>query len=79
MWDLLNDAPNQESATFNPQTGVPSDFRFDSRETLYGFFIQDNYKLKPSLTITAGLRYEYFGPISEKRVRAAARQGVGQR
>jgi len=66
MWDLLNDAPNQESATFDPKTGAPSDFRFDSRETLYGFFLQDSYKLKPNLTLTAGLRWEYFGPISEK-------------
>jgi TonB-dependent receptor-like protein len=66
MWDLLNDAPIQESATFNPQDGVPSDFRFDSRETLYGFFLQDSYKVKPNLTLTAGLRYEYFGPISDK-------------
>ncbi|HEX3470851.1 MAG TPA: TonB-dependent receptor [Silvibacterium sp.] len=66
VWDLLNDAPIQEFATFNPSTGVPSDFRFDSRETIYGFFAQDNYKLKQNLTITAGLRWEYFGPISDK-------------
>lgn len=66
MWDLLNDAPIQEFATFNPSTGVPSDFRFDSRETLYGFFAQDSYKVKPNLTLTAGLRWEYFGPISDK-------------
>jgi hypothetical protein len=66
MWDLLNDAPIRESATFNPQTGSPSDFRFDSRETMYGFFVQDNYKFKPNLTLTAGLRWDYFGPVSEK-------------
>jgi hypothetical protein len=66
MWDLLNDAPISESAFFNPQTGVPSDFRFDTRELLYGFFLQDNYKVKPTLTLTAGLRWDYFGPISEK-------------
>jgi hypothetical protein len=66
LWDLLNDAPVQEFATFNPATGVPSDFRFDSRETIYGFFAQDSYKVKPNLTLTAGLRWEYFGPISDK-------------
>ena len=66
MWDLMNDAPIQETATFDPQTGVPSDFRQDSRESLYGAFLQDSYKMKPNLTITAGLRWEYFGPISEK-------------
>jgi hypothetical protein len=66
IWDMLNDAPIQEFATFNPSTGVPSDFRFDSRETIFGFFAQDSYKAKPNLTLTAGLRWEYFGPISDK-------------
>jgi len=66
LWDLLNDAPVQEFGTFNPTTGAPSDFRFDSRETIYGFFAQDSYKVRPNLTLTAGLRWEYFGPISDK-------------
>jgi hypothetical protein len=30
------------------------------------FFAQDEYRLRPSLTLTYGLRWEYFGPISEK-------------
>jgi hypothetical protein len=66
VWDQLNDAPVQEFATFNPQTGVPSDFRFDSRETIYGVFAQDSYKMRPNLTLTAGMRWEYFGSISDK-------------
>ena len=66
MWDMLNDAAVTETATFNSSTGVPTDFRRDTRETFYGFFIQDSYKMKPNLTITAGLRYDYFGPMSEK-------------
>lgn len=66
MWDFLNDAPAQEQATFNPITGVPTDFRKDTRATLYGFFVQDDYKLRPNLTINLGLRWEYNGPISEK-------------
>lgn len=66
IWDFLNDAPATESATFNPVTGVPTDFRKDTRSTLYGLFYQDNYKLRPNLTVTLGMRWEYFGPISEK-------------
>jgi Carboxypeptidase regulatory-like domain/TonB dependent receptor len=66
LWDFLNDAPAAEQATFNPVTGVPSDFRKDTRSTLIGLFVQDNYKVKPNLTLTFGLRWEYFGPISEK-------------
>src|SRR5580700_3108565 len=30
------------------------------------FFAQDEYRLRPNLTVTYGLRWEYFGPISEK-------------
>jgi carboxypeptidase family protein len=66
IWDFLNDAAATESATFNPVSGVPTDFRKDTRSTLYGFFVQDNYKLRPNLTVTMGLRWDYFGPISEK-------------
>jgi len=66
MWDFLNDAPVTELATFNPTTGVPTDFRKDTRSNIYGFFVQDNYKMRSNLTITLGLRWEYFGPISEK-------------
>jgi hypothetical protein len=30
------------------------------------FFGQDEWRLRPNLTLTAGLRWEYFGPLSEK-------------
>jgi hypothetical protein len=66
MWDMLNDAPVREGATFNPITGVPSDFRKDTRSTLLGFFFQDDYKLRSNLTVNLGVRWEYFGPLHEK-------------
>jgi hypothetical protein len=66
-WDFLNDAPLSETGVFNPTTGVPTDVRKDSRQTFYGFFIQDNYKIKPNLTLTAGLRWDYFGPVTFTR------------
>jgi hypothetical protein len=31
-----------------------------------GMFAQDNFKLKPNLTITAGLRWDWDGPLTEK-------------
>jgi Carboxypeptidase regulatory-like domain/TonB dependent receptor len=67
LWDFLNDAPAEEFATFNPITGAPTDFRKDTRSNLYGFFFQDDYKLRPNLTLNLGVRWEYNGPISEKR------------
>ncbi len=71
IWDFLNDAPISESAQFDPVTGVPSALRKDLRNNLMGIFYQDNYKVKPNLTVTAGIRWEYFGPISEKNGKLA--------
>lgn len=67
LWDYLNDAPYSETGTFNPLTGTPTANRQDIRSDLYGFFIQDDFKITPTLTLNLGLRYDYFGPISSKQ------------
>jgi outer membrane receptor protein involved in Fe transport len=64
MWDFLNDAPSSENAQFDPITGRPSALRKDLRQNLMGLFFQDNYKVKPNLTLTLGLWWEYFGGTS---------------
>lgn len=66
IWDFLNDAPEAESGTFDPLTGTPTANREDQRENLWGFFIQDDWKARPTLTLNLGLRYSYFGPLSSK-------------
>jgi len=71
IWDFLNDAPITENAQFDPQTGVPSALRKDLRNNLWAFFYQDNWKVKPNLTLTMGLRWDYFGAISEKNGKLA--------
>ncbi len=67
VWDFLNDAPKSESGTFDPTTGTPTAARQDNREDLWGVFVQDGWKVKPSLTLNAGLRYSYFGPLYSKQ------------
>jgi len=67
IWNFLNDAPSTEVGSFNPATGTPITNRQDSREDLYGFFVQDAWKAMPNLTLNYGLRYSYFGPLSSKQ------------
>ena len=47
----------------NGSSGI---FRKDERYSDYAFFIQDDWKMTSRLTLNAGLRYEIFGPPSEK-------------
>src|SRR5882757_4901904 len=66
IWDFLNDAPNSESGSFSSFTGTPTTNRQDTREDLYGFFVQDDWKARPNLTFNIGLRYSYFGSFASK-------------
>jgi hypothetical protein len=66
IWDFLNDAPEQESGPFQATTGFPGGFRNDNRENMWGIFFQDDWKARPNLTLSAGLRYSYFGPMTDK-------------
>ncbi len=66
LWDFLNDAPEGEGGPFQAKTGIPGGYRNDNRENMYGIFFQDDWKARPNLTLSAGLRYSYFGPLTDK-------------
>jgi Carboxypeptidase regulatory-like domain len=66
LWDFANDAPYYESGQFNHSTGVPFANRQDDRINLWGFFVQDDYKVRPDLTVNLGLRWSYFGDYYSK-------------
>lgn len=66
LWDFMNDAPEAEGGPYQATTGIPGGFRIDNRQDISGFFVQDDWKVRQNLTISAGLRYSYFGPLSDK-------------
>ena len=67
IWDFLNDAPHREGwALFDPHTGKPTSQRQDDRENIWGFFVQDDVKVRRNLTLNIGLRWSYFGPLYDK-------------
>ena len=59
IFDFLNDAPSVENGGFSSVTGLPGAARSDDRENLFGAFVQDDWKVKPNLTLHAGMRYSY--------------------
>ena len=71
LWDFANDAPYLENGTFNPSTGIPTNYTAYFRDSEYAFFGHDDYKLRPNLTLNLGLRWEYFGSLREKYNRLA--------
>ena len=67
LWDFANDAPYQETGQFNSATGVPFANRQDNRINLYAVFVQDDFKVRPNLTLNLGLRWDYFGAYYSKQ------------
>jgi hypothetical protein len=66
LWDFANDAPFSETGQFSSTTGVPSANREDNRSNVWGFFVQDDYKVRPNLTVNLGLRWSYFAAFYSK-------------
>jgi hypothetical protein len=71
LFDFANDAPFQLQAGVDPLTGALADTPRFWRSTEVGWFIQDDWKFHPRLTLNLGIRWDYFRPITEEQGRLA--------
>ncbi|HTS66190.1 MAG TPA: TonB-dependent receptor [Candidatus Acidoferrales bacterium] len=71
LFNLANDTPVFEQINADPSTGAPADAQRYFRTHTYGLYAQDQWKVRPDLTLTLGLRWEYFSPITETRNRVS--------
>ncbi len=67
VWNFVNDAPIFEGIDANPQTGGPADAKRYLRTKVYALFFQDDWKLRPNLTLNLGMRWEYFTPLKDAK------------
>ena len=55
--DLINNVPSQVRVTFGR-------YPFDGSDKNFGFFLQDDWRATPKLTINMGMRYDYFSAFT---------------
>jgi len=68
LWNFANGTPIFEVIEVNPITGgAPSTKPTYFRSSDYGVFVQNDWKLRPNLTVNIGLRWEYFAPPTEAK------------
>ena len=66
LFDFANDTPDNESnINFDLRNGGLAAQNVGYRSTTYGFFVQDDYKVKSNFSINAGLRWDFSSNPNE--------------
>jgi hypothetical protein len=66
LWNLANDATFFESQTVNPSTGLAPDTAFHYRSQTFYTYVQHDWKVTPTFSFNAGIRYEIQTPWHRK-------------
>ena len=62
MIDLINDNPYSEgNLSYDPVTGKPKPYNYGYKETTFGMFAEDTWKVNRRLTVNYGIRYDNNG------------------
>jgi outer membrane receptor protein involved in Fe transport len=64
--DFVDDEPFSETRAVDPTNGQPTVAPGTYITNEYGFFFQDNWKVRPNLTLNLGIRYDNYGNPSKK-------------
>lgn len=69
LLDFADDEALQMSRTVDPRTGTPAITDNAIRVWEGSIFVQNDWKVKRNLTFNLGLRYEYYGPMTDAKGR----------